>query len=399
MNKCKPALADMERCTGCSLCMAVCPNGSIEMRRDSEGFIFPVQNDDCTGCGMCRNACPALGSTIIYDLDRVEQQAVCGILKDREVWQKSSSGGAFAAICRVWGDADTVIFGAEYDGETYSVRHNMVTGINNISAFHGSKYVQSEMGETLAHVRKLLNEGRRVIFSGTPCQVAALRGFAGDINAENLLCIDLLCHGVGSPGVFRDYTEHLEQLHGKKLVDFRFRNKKIRLGVHNLYGVRARFSDGTAVYSDEDWYQKLFLEKILCRRSCNECMFSNSVRYGDITIGDFKQMYGLIPEAPADRNGSVVICNTKAGAKVFARLEEYMDIYPCELKDIRSTNRPFDRTVRPSADRNAFFDDYACLDFAELYKKYRRKTSFLRRLYRNVPEKLKASVKKSIMRR
>lgn len=396
MKNTAPALAGRDRCTGCSLCAEVCPAGCIEMQRDAEGFLHPRVGEGCVGCSKCERACPVLSDGSLRG-GTGEQQACCAIHRDEKVWSRSSSGGAFTAVCEIWGDADTVIFGAAFDGGSRTVRHRAAAGAGSAQVFSGSKYVQSDMGDALKELRQCLERRQRVIFSGTPCQVAAVRSLLGNGEQKDVLCVDLLCHGVGSPGVFGEFLARSEREQGKAIADVQFRNKRIRLGVHRLYRTGFRYSDGTAGGGD-DWYRDLFLRKMICRRSCSDCIYAGEKRCGDLTIGDFKHMYSVVPGAPANRNGSVVICNTPMGRGVFERLGERMDVYPCTTGDVRRTNVPFSRPAPTSPDRERFFGDFAAMPFEELYRKYRFRRSLKSRLAGCIPEKLKARLKRALKR-
>ena len=184
-------------CTGCSACAAACPVKCIAMEPDAEGFLYPVASDACIRCGRCEAVCPIKKEREPKDLPN--KVAIAAVSKNFRIWRRSASGGAFSEICRIWGDDETIVFGAAWNG--FRVEHVGVTGVDNIAPLCKSKYVASAVGDSLSQVRQALAEGKKVIFCGTPCQVAGLNGYLGSAH-DNLLTIDLICHGVGSPEVF-----------------------------------------------------------------------------------------------------------------------------------------------------------------------------------------------------
>ncbi len=191
-------------CTGCSACKNICPVNCISMIEDEEGFNYPVADDRCISCAKCELICPIKNKKNISDME-IKQYAAAAITKNPEVWAASSSGGAFTEICNAYGDSETIIFGARVDG--LKVIHDHVVGVENIGMFRKSKYVQSSVTHHFTKAKEFLELDKRVIFTGTPCQIAGLRAY---LNKEyvNLLCVDLICHGVGSPKVFQSSIEY-----------------------------------------------------------------------------------------------------------------------------------------------------------------------------------------------
>lgn len=393
MNKSAPVLAGKDSCTGCGLCAAVCPKSAIHMEYDKEGFLFPSIGNDCIGCHTCEKFCPVF-NPIKWVGSPSEQNACCAIHKNDKVWRDSSSGGAFSAICQIFGDSETKIFGAIYDKYTKTIHHDYVTGVENIAAFRGSKYVQSDLKNSFKQVQEFLSDGKKVIFSGVSCQVAALRKFLGGTTHKNLLCIDVVCMGTGSPKVFKDYLEMIERQENGKVYHYKSRQKRIKYGVQSLYIIDIEFMDKHHYVNEDDPYIELFLRKILCRRCCNKCMYTNLRRMGDITLSDFKQMYTVIKSAPANRNGSAVICNTSLGRAIFDRLSEYMTIYPCHVEDIVKTVIPLSKCTPSPKEREIFFSDYINnIPMEKIMEKYHRKKSMRTIISEKLPNKLKERLK------
>lgn len=211
------------QCYGCEACAQACHAGAISIVADDEGFRYPVIDQaKCKNCGLCRKVCVAEHSPRTNE----PMEAYGGYVLDNAVKVASTSGGFFSAIVDAWADDKTIIFGAETDG--LSVRHSWVEGKGNIGKFRKSKYLQSEIGNAYAEARQFLAEGRRVIFSGTPCQITALKLFLGDIPQEDLLTIEVVCEGVPSPLYIKKFADWL----GKKLggivrsIDYRAKSPR-----------------------------------------------------------------------------------------------------------------------------------------------------------------------------
>lgn len=377
-------------CTGCGACLNVCPVDAITMHKDEEGFFYPYADENCIDCGECRQACP-LASEKSPAFPDFEQRAFAAVTKSKETWKASSSGGAFTEICKTFGDDDTVIFGAAFDG--LKVRHSYVTGRQHIGVFRKSKYVQSDIGTCYRDVSRHLKKNKYVIFSGTPCQIAGLRSYLRR-NYDRLLCIDFICHGVGSPGVFNSFLDYLEAKYNSRIVSYTFRVKKVLLGNFALYTSRYVFENQKPVYAEVDEYNRLFLNQLCLRPSCAEnCQFRSSNRSSDLTMADFKRRDKIFPKVSDYKNYSTLIVNSKKGNKVLKGIESNMAIRPCPMEHVKRFNPLFDSTRPGNPLRDEFFKDFADgMTFQELVKTYTTpaiKPNALRWLKRMIPYKFK----------
>ena len=213
---------DKSNCSGCAACYSVCPVHCITMLRDEEGFLYPEASDACIECKLCEKVCPLSNDKKDNDYSKIVYAAVS---KDYKIWKRSASGGAFSEIVRHWADEQTLIVGAVWDG--MRVHHVGVVGYNNIAPLCKSKYVSSAIEDTFIEIRKHLRAGKKAIFCGCPCQVDGLRHFLiKDYDNQNLLTIDLICHGQGSPLVFQECMKVIgEQLH-EEVISYEFRAKR-----------------------------------------------------------------------------------------------------------------------------------------------------------------------------
>ena len=207
-------------CTGCSACASICPESCIVMLPDVEGFLHPqIDAEKCSNCGLCLRTCPVLKA-----IDPREPLAVyAAVNKDDAVRERSSSGGVFWELGKMVIEEGGVVCGAGWS-EDLRVIHKVVDDLEGLKDLQGSKYVQSEIGETYKLVQTHLISGRQVLFSGTPCQVAGLRSFLGK-EYDNLICVDLICHAVPSPSVFKQYKQEMEREYGFESKKISFRNK------------------------------------------------------------------------------------------------------------------------------------------------------------------------------
>lgn len=354
-----PELASHERCTGCTACASGCPHGAIAMERDAEGFRFPrIDSARCVRCGHCAAVCPAL-----HPMEPRPAPAVFAAWsRDPVVRRDSSSGGAFSALAEYVLERGGVVFGAAMDGKQ-RVRHTVCLRKEELWRLRGSKYVQSDLGETFKAVRQVLKK-RLVLFSGTPCQVDGLYRFLGN-RPENLITCDIVCHGVPSPGVWEDMVKSMRQEKGLDLRAVRFRNK-VAGWEHPHF---------TAVYENglvhsrplyETEYGRAFGRALFLRRSCYHCPYASLSRPGDFTLGDFWGYDGYPEET--DRGISLLMVNTLRGAYVFDQLP--LVCKPATVEQAVKGNPRLSSPTPPQPLRNAFFAAYELEPFEDVRKRF-----------------------------
>ena len=347
-------------CTGCGACAVVCPTKCISFENNKDGFYYPtVDKAKCIECGKCLSVCAVAAKSIEGVADN-EQQAYAAVTKNIDTWYASSSGGAFSEICNSINElanGNKILFcGCAYNG--LFIEHKCVYRIEDIGNFRKSKYVQSFMGNCFGEIKKMLIEGGYAVFSGTPCQVYALRKYLGR-EYERLYCVDLICHGVGSPGVFERCIDNEEKRVNKHVIAYEFRAKPPRKRTVVRYTSKYTYSDKKNKYIAYDSYSRLFLNQVCLRESCGEnCRFRNQNRQGDITIADFNEKTVALPRINDFKNYSTIVCNNAKGRKVVAELRKRMDIYCCSLDIIKKYNPLFYRRTNENMQRKAFFEQY-----------------------------------------
>ena len=347
-------------CCGCGACTAACPKGAITMSEGKDGFVLPViDNDLCIGCGACTRACGlnrGIGSNSVGPFF-----AAAG----RDDVSESASGGVFGAVAREVISAGGVAYGAAYklEGNSLRVLHCRAASVDELSPLLNSKYVQSDAGVCFGAVKTDLREGRQVLFCGTPCQVAGLRGFLGR-DYENLATVDLVCHGVPSGRMFADCVEDYGKQLGSPVVDFRFRCKREGWG-HSLL-LLLFLEDGREVTipAVKSPYYDMFLNLKTLRDSCYRCPYAGRFRAGDLTIGDFWGVEVNRPDVMKDaekfnqmKGVSCLLVNNDRGRK-FVEACKALDLYPVAFDDIAKGN---DQLRHPSVlpkDRQLYIDAY-----------------------------------------
>ena len=216
-----------EECFGCEACKQICPRNAIEIVEDEEGFRYPKINDKCIKCGLCKKICPYSNMPKGHSENKI---AFGGYHKDWKIRDGSTSGGAFSAIVDAYCDSNYVIFGATAKG--INVYHTYIEDKKDLYMFRKTKYSQSKIGNSYKDVKKFLKEGKKVLFSGTPCQIAGLRAFLNDIDTKDLLTVEVICEGVPSSLYMKKYEEYLKEKYGSQIdiLDYRYTSGKNLLG-------------------------------------------------------------------------------------------------------------------------------------------------------------------------
>lgn len=391
----KQMLCAESACTGCAACAAICSQNSITMRPDYEGFLRPVINLSlCTACNRCSHVCPILDSipldaecysdTQPYpnkivvgsdDSDTITYPLIYAAWHlDDDVRNKSSSGGVFTALANNILEQGGVVAGAAFDKE-FVVHHILIDNVSELYRLRGSKYVQSEITkELLRQIRILLNQGRQVLFSGTPCEVAGLKSFLNQ-NYSNLFSCDLICHGVPSPLLFERYVKRSSRK-GNELLSITFRDKT--KGWKKYMGSKQMQNGKRIIYSNmADPYMASFLKDYALRPSCYECKFKKTERVGDLTIADFWGVKKKYPQYDIDDKGtSLIMVNNKKGEDWLMAFHSMLFLGIADLNTAIIGNPSLVKPCSRPSQRDTFYNDLLSLSFSKLILKYHLNLTF-----------------------
>lgn len=351
-----------EYCSGCGACSHSCKLNAIQMKKDEEGFLYPVINQElCVQCGKCKKVCPFIKEST---KDGILQVYAAKNLSD-EARKNSASGGIFTLMSDYVLQQNGVVYGAVF-GEDMQVAHIRAVTEEKRDAMRGSKYVQSFLGDVFLQVEQDVKENRMTLFSGTPCQVAGLKAYLNK-DYPNLLCCDIVCHGVTSPKVFQDYLSYLEEKHHSKVTQMCFRDKE--QGWSNQKW-KATLQSGKILLDNGDVnvYKHLYYSHVMQRPSCHQCPYTSTERQGDITIGDYWGIENSLPEFKDELGVNVLFVNTEKGAAVFEQIKSNMNYVKSELSSCLQPQLQY--PTEKSKKRELFWQDYEKSGFPYVAKKY-----------------------------
>jgi len=381
-------------CTGCGACLAACPKKCIKMEMDEEYFCYPViDKKNCINCKKCIRSCPVVNDVPVYNTLELEQ--VYGYkTKNEDELLSASSGGAFADIVKSFCEdkQEVAIFGVKFD-DNLKVVHDYVTSIKEIGVFKKSKYVQSDIRNSYSKVQEFLTKGYYVVFSGTPCQVAGLRKYLNK-DYDKLLCIDIVCHGVPSQGIF-DMAMSIEaQRYKSKITKINFREKVLdRYNKYKSKNIRMIFEDGTQSIKDsyQCMYLKGFQTSLYYRPSCYNCKFASVIRYSDITIADCWGIENINSSIDFHKGYSCVVIHTNIGKKAFENISS-CDLEKLNLDFIVKNNNQYSKPATYNKNREKFYNNLTEANFEKKVKKY-TKLRFINRAVNKIKKGLSKIVK------
>ncbi|MBQ3527929.1 MAG: Coenzyme F420 hydrogenase/dehydrogenase, beta subunit C-terminal domain [Clostridia bacterium] len=366
-----------EECFGCEGCVQACPKNAIKMVEDEEGFRYPAVNEElCVNCSLCNKVCSCENMPKAPSDDKL---AFGGYHKDRDIKAGSTSGGAFSAIVEGWCDENYVIFGAASEG--LRVYHDHITDKKDLFKFRKSKYSQSEMGNSFKKAKEFLKEGKKVLFSGTPCQIAGLRAYLGNDHPGDLLTVEVICEGVPSPHFVRSYDKHMIKKYGASItsLDYRFKDMKKTSGKWDFEVMETKLQNGKRIKQDR-WFNpfwSIWLNHLMSRPSCYKCPFTTTDRVADISLGDLWGVHLYCPELYGKNGGaSLVVCNSTKGALALEKALPFMFGHELDFNTALKYQSPMRKAIDTNEHREAFLKDAKVLPFDELCKRWAKKPTF-----------------------
>lgn len=391
MNNIKNILVnfDINKCCGCSSCVAACPKTALRLGKDEYGFLKPViDTDKCINCGLCVESCPYHGE-VSYNNPLYSYAAIS---KDRSVVKTSSSGGIFYQLAKSVISNGGVVCGATMDS-SFQIRHIIISKEEEIRLLQKSKYVQSNLGNSFVEIKKYLRNNKKVLFSGTPCQVTALKTFLRKEDCSNLLLVDIVCHGVPSQVLFDDYLECLQKRVGK-IEKYEFRSKKSdRNGMNWFFSYKPINKRLKIKNWPEDSYNYFYMMGMVYRDSCYSCKFAKAQRVSDITLCDYWS-WDNYHEKDFQSSSSVsgMILNTEKGQMMMDNCFDELKLVETKYDDIVRHNKCLNSPTEKNVGRDKLLNDWIANGYESLDKTFRRKhfKSIIKySILRHLPESLR----------
>ncbi len=348
-------ITDKRKCSGCGACINACPKDIISFHEDGEGFLYPqVRTDQCIECHLCEKACPFVNPHHGQDnaSDNPYPRFFAAQLKEKQDLFSVSSGGAFWALARAVINQQGVVFGAaQRDVDT--IFHMRASSVSEAEQLRRSKYFQSDTRLTFRQVKRDLLDGRKVLYSGTACQIAGLRTFLGK-DYDALFTCDVVCHGVPSRKVWRNYRQEKEASVGKKIRQLVFRDKSMGWS-HNQYKIT--YDDGTVETerSTRQLFHAGYLKGLFYRPSCGSCPFASLPRVADITLADYWKYSGKFHSETSDLGVSLVAVNSAKGHQLLNDATPFLDLEPTTAQNALDSCRHLNGHPTENPQRQRFF--------------------------------------------
>ncbi|MBE6149304.1 MAG: 4Fe-4S dicluster domain-containing protein [Firmicutes bacterium] len=400
----KELVIDKEKCCGCGACANICPKNAICMVEDEYGFVYPqIDETKCIKCGLCSKVCAYNEQKKMIE----SQESYMAVSKNEEILINSASGGVFFSIAKNIIEKKGVVFGCSMENDVdgnMEPCHVKVTDINGLKKLQGSKYVQSNIKQIYKEVKQELINNKFVLFSGTPCQVSALKSYLGKLDQEKLYTIDLICHGVPSSRMFKDYIKYLEHKNKIKITGFKFRDKSKGWGLF----AKISFIKGNKKVEkifpciSSSFYQ-LFLDSLIYRKNCYSCPFAGNNRIGDITIGDY---WGIEQEHAeyfkkyklnSAKGISCAIINNTKGKKLIDEFSQGLLILESEFEKIQMHNKQLNKPSEYNSNRELVLKLYKNNGYGSVDKWYKKNKGieyYIKRMWYFLPYNLRKIVKR-----
>ena len=359
-------------CCGCHACNNVCPKECILMEIDNEGFWYPkVDKSKCIDCNLCEKVCP-----IINTPKKVEDDILAYACKNKneEIRKNSSSGGVFTLLCEEVINNNGVVFGATFD-ENLNVKHTYAETLEECINFRGSKYVQSKIGDTYKEAKKFLDQERIVLFSGTPCQISGLDAYLMK-KYDNLILIDIACHGVPSPLIYKSYIKKLEEKKKSKINEILFRDKSTGW---KDYSISFKFDNGKKMrqFRIDNTYMSGYLKDIFLRPSCYTCKFKKPITSADLTLADYWGIQNKHIEFDDDKGVSLILINSEKGQHLLNKITNKLNIIKTDLEYAIRCNPSIIKSSSYNEERDEFFKNFSSKNIIKYIDKYSKLPIFL----------------------
>ena len=366
-------IKDKSQCCACSACANSCPKQCISMQADEEGFLYPhIDKTYCVNCGQCEKVCPIINKPSTFPVLETHSAKH----RNAEVKLKSSSGGMFTALAEVILKEGGVVFGATFN-KKWNVVHSYAENIEDLDKLRRSKYVQSDIGKTYQQAKQFLELGRKVLFTGTPCQIAGLRNYLGQ-EYQNLLTAEIFCHGVPSPKVWQKFLEQNTQKNKLSAIDFRHKSF-----AWDASFLKISYTDGTSLPRSPKLLSPILLanQGFLWRRfyrlsfwisnlyerpSCYLCHFKGLRKMSDFSMGDLWGVKKTYPNQYDPKGTSVLLVHTPKAQQILNTLNIEQKLI--DIQQVIKYNPYVLISVKPHPARTEFFRRYEKENFNKLVK-------------------------------
>lgn len=352
-------------CCGCTACANICPCNAITMVEDEEGFKYPkINNDLCVECGRCKAVCQIHSLKTDKEIEPVVYAAQN---KNDEIRAKSTSGGMFSVFADKVLEENGVIYGVEYSDD-FTIQHERAETAETYERFRGSKYAQSDLNDCFKRVKEDLENGRKVLFTGTPCQISGVKTFLGEkAKSDNIILCEIICHGVPSPKLWKEQLAFLEKERGSKVVDYRNRSKVAGWHGHNE---QVFFENGKSEYKTKlsQLHKDLFYAHLTIRPSCYACKYTQFPRSADISIADFWGIENFMPEFDDNKGTSMLILNTAKAVSFYEQIKHNLECRESNIEDAFYDNHK--KPAKMNVNREKFWADYQKHGYLYVAQKY-----------------------------
>ena len=375
-------IKNKQDCCGCSACAQRCPKQCISMQMDNEGFLYPqVDISKCIDCHLCEKVCPVINQ---YEA-RTPLNVYAAKNSDDEVRHQSSSGGIFTLLAEQTIKDGGVVFGACWDKD-WNVKHDYIDNISDLQRFRSSKYLQSVIGDNYLKAEQFLKTGRKVMFTGTPCQIAGIKHFLRK-EYNNLLAVEVICHSVPSPGVWQQYlTTRLHTLKWNKsdIRNISFRDKKTGWKTYSFV-IENENGNILTELSSKNAFMRGFLADLYTRPSCHACPAKQLRSGSDLTLGDFWGIESLMPEIDDDKGVSAIIVNTDKGKQVLHNIN--VELHEVQYNELTTRNPALVKSFHKTPKRTEFFKEDG-FTFEEKVKRLAKKPFSMKTLAYRIVRKI-----------
>lgn len=387
-------ICDLQKCTGCESCANICPTNAIEfVTSESDGFLVPkIYDEKCINCQACIRICPTNTTKKFHYPIKI----LAGISKDNIELLHSSSGGAFHAIASYFLENNGYVVGCAWD-DKMTPCHIIIDKKEDLIKLQKSKYVQSRIGDIYSQVKKLLELGKNILFSGTPCQIAGLQSYLSK-EYQSLICLDIICHGIPSQNYFSDYIKLIEKIRKGKITNYDFRYKEHEYeGRYGSYCVNNK----KVVFNYEvDMFYSQFMKGTIYRNSCYDCVYSQNKRVGDITLGDFWGAEKFVTQNIA-KGVSLIMFNTEKGLLYKNTIQNKLLLWDSDISTAIKNNAQLDHSIICPSERNEIINMWKEKGIKEVYKKFNKdnRVIILRRYIVDCVPKVLRKIIRSIQNR